>query len=71
MCTESLKGNPKATDILVKYYGNSINNYGELYPPEIRSQEGHAAANEAIGLIKDIMTSKFTQKMFEEITFFE
>lgn len=58
MCTESLKGNLKATDILLKYFGDSINIYGELYPPEIRSQEGHAAANEAIGLIKDIIAEK-------------
>lgn len=58
LCAASLTGNLKAMEILFKNFGDSINIYGELYPPEIRSPEGHAAANETIDIIKDIIAEK-------------
>lgn len=58
MCTESLKGNMKAADMLLKHFGDSINIYGELYPPEIRSEEENQRANEIIDMLKGLVSEK-------------
>lgn len=62
LCAKAMKGDSKATELLLKHFGDNINIYGNLYvAPKVTPEESEEI-EEVQGIIKEVLDERYWGK---------